>query len=210
MKPPAPVTATSGPAVTRRLAWSRDLTATCGRWRQGASPRAAQACPWRLWVATRREDAPRPARRVSYPFPAVLRVEAHAARNKEQDVPHPLERYAAAVVHDVDARHERVLRHLRQPHAPVEILDVEKETRMETAGALDGGAPREQERGGEHRHADRLARRLAVDDVAHLVARKPAREHSLQESRREAAQHQVGDGRIALAEILPTARRVGE
>src|SRR6476469_6358859 len=99
----------------------------------------------------------------------MLRIEAHAACEKPADVPQAFRRRGAAVMDDADTRHERVARHHAKPHAPVEVLEVEEEARIETAGAVDHVAPDDQERTGHDRHADRVARWIRIYNVAQLI-----------------------------------------
>src|SRR5438045_5143962 len=81
--------------------------------------------------------------RLSDDSPAVLAIEAHAALHEPADVLPSLARRASTVVDDAKRRHVRRFADLAQTHAPVVVLEIQEELRIEAAGRVDGLAAHE-------------------------------------------------------------------
>src|SRR5215469_3005305 len=144
----------------------------------------------------------------SGPLPAVLVEEAGRAASESKHVAPALARRAAAVVDDAHAGNVYAARDSVQPHAPVEILEVQKESRIEPAGGIDGLATNQHEAAADHRNrADPGLSTRGVDHVAHFIALEPASEHPAQPRRGKPAQREVEHAGVALAKKL--ARAVG-
>src|SRR5437660_24039 len=99
----------------------------------------------------------------SEPLPAMLAIETHAALHERFDMPPAFACGVAAVMNDAHRWHVRGGRDARKPHAPIVILEVEEEQRVETAGPIDRRAAHQHERAGERGHAEDFAGRLDVD-----------------------------------------------
>ena len=113
----------------------------------------------------------------SEPLPAVQAIEAPAAAHEPADVPQALARGVPAVMADLDGRHVRGLGDAVEPHAPVEVLEVQEELGIEAAGAVD------RDRACTSMNAPDSAGMpitscggSSSDDVAHLVAIEAAPE----------------------------------
>src|SRR5664279_4924950 len=85
----------------------------------------------------------------SEPSPSVAPIEAHRAGHEVIDVAQSLACRAAAVVSDLDAGHIGRPGDTIQPHAPVEVLEIEKKTRIEAARLVDRRPLHEHERAGQ-------------------------------------------------------------
>src|SRR5947207_10025704 len=132
----------------------------------------------------------------SDPLPAVLAIETYAASHERFDMPPPFACGFAAVMNDAHRWHVRGGCDARQPHAPIVILEVEEERRVEAAGPIDRRAAHEHEGAGERRHAEHFAGWLDVDEIAHFVVIEPAAEQRAHDTRCETAQQQIEHRRI--------------
>ena len=117
----------------------------------------------------------------------MLAVETERALREPADVLPAFARGAATVMNDAERRQVGSLRHLVQPDAPIEVLEVEEELRIESAGRVDCLAANEHAATRHHRHAaHRLAPR-GIDDVAHVIAVESPAKPSPEELGRKAA-----------------------
>src|SRR6478735_4745985 len=88
----------------------------------------------------------------SPPAPAVLVEKTHGAANEVRDVAPPFARRAAAMMNDANARQVHASRNAIEPHAPVEVFEIEEKGRIEAAGGLDRLAPQQHARAAHHWH----------------------------------------------------------
>ena len=68
------------------------------------------------------------------------------------------------------------------------VLEIEEEVRIEAAGTVDRFPAHQHERARERRYAEDVARRLHVDQVAHLVALETPAKRNAEHARDETAQ----------------------
>src|SRR5947209_4128843 len=113
----------------------------------------------------------------------------------------------ASVVNDANRWNVRGRRDARQPQAPVVVLEIEEERWIESTGAVDGVASQQHEGSRDGGNAEHITRRLRIDEIAHLITVEPSAEQRTNEPRREPAQHQIENSRIALAQIVIAAIR---
>src|SRR5690349_11453875 len=83
------------------------------------------------------------------PAPAMLAVEAPAAAHEPAHVREALGGRVATVMHDLHRGHVGRAGDLVEAHAPVEVLEIEEEARIEPARAVDGVAAHEHEGTGQ-------------------------------------------------------------
>ena len=117
----------------------------------------------------------------------------------------PLSRRVAAVMNRAKRRQIHRLRDLVQAHAPVVVLEVEKILRIESAGGIDRLALDQHAAARHHRKSQHRLVARRIDVVAKLIAIEPPLEKPPHEARRESAQQEVEDRRIAFAQEIGRA-----
>src|SRR5262245_28782142 len=100
----------------------------------------------------------------------MLAVETDGALDEPADMPGALVRRVTAVMHDPHRRQICRLRDLVDPHAPIVILEIEEEARIESAGRIDRRAPHEYARTRHRRNANHRVKLIRCDAIAQLVA----------------------------------------
>ena len=92
-----------------------------------------------------------------------------------------------------------------ETHAPVVVLEVEEELRVEAAGRVDRLPAHQHAAAGQQRHSGHRLVARGIDDVAQLVALEALPEQAAHDARREAPQEEIEHRRIALAEEIGRA-----
>src|SRR6202163_2311945 len=136
----------------------------------------------------------------------MLVEEARGDAHEISDMARPFSRCGATVMDDFHSGNICTSSHAVEAYAPVEILEIKEEARVEAAGRFDRLAAHEHERAAHGRNRrDRLIERDAIDQVAHFVTLQPLAEQSPQCTWRESAQRKIDHRGITLADILPRA-----
>src|SRR6202795_5402476 len=100
--------------------------------------------------------------------------EARRAAHEVSDMARPFSGGAAAVMDDSHSGNICASGHAVEAYAPVEILEIKEEARIEAAGRFDRLAAHEHERAAHDRNGrDHLINRYAIDQVAHFVTVEP-------------------------------------